>query len=189
MNKLCEFPSSRKFDLIYRATRDGFDAKDFHSKCDNKGNTLTIIKSTNGNIFGGYSEIQWTNSTNQLLKDPNAFLFSLVNKENDPFKVKCPSNDLNGFPLYPIHCSSTHGPAFGFNGGYGDYDLIISSQSNMNIESHSNFGYSFQHTSYPLGSQKAQSVLAGSYNFQTVEIEVFKAKKSKKQSKKQKRSK
>jgi hypothetical protein len=42
--------------LIYRASQDGFEANDFHSKCDQKPNTLMIIKSEHGNIFGGYTE-------------------------------------------------------------------------------------------------------------------------------------
>jgi hypothetical protein len=35
--------------LIYRASRDGFEAKDFHGKCDNQGATLIIVKAKSGN--------------------------------------------------------------------------------------------------------------------------------------------
>jgi len=42
---LCEFPVDQKWNLFYRASRDGFEATNFHSKCDNKQNTLVIIKS------------------------------------------------------------------------------------------------------------------------------------------------
>jgi hypothetical protein len=35
---------NKQWTLLYRATEDGFDAADFHRKCDNKGATLTIIK-------------------------------------------------------------------------------------------------------------------------------------------------
>ncbi len=41
---LCEFPIDQKLSLIYRASQDGFEASSFHSKCDNKPNSLTIIK-------------------------------------------------------------------------------------------------------------------------------------------------
>ncbi len=34
-----------RFELIFRASRDGFNGQAFHSKCDNKGPTLVIIKS------------------------------------------------------------------------------------------------------------------------------------------------
>jgi hypothetical protein len=42
--KLCEFSLKDKWTLLYRGTRDGFCAADFHSKCDNNNNTLTILK-------------------------------------------------------------------------------------------------------------------------------------------------
>jgi len=32
-------------ELIFRATKDGFTANSFHTKCDNKGPTVVIIKS------------------------------------------------------------------------------------------------------------------------------------------------
>ena len=31
--------------LLFRGSQDGFRAKLFHNKCDNKGPTLTIIRS------------------------------------------------------------------------------------------------------------------------------------------------
>lgn len=31
---------------------------DFHSRCDNKGATVTIIR-VGENIFGGYSDVSW----------------------------------------------------------------------------------------------------------------------------------
>jgi len=44
--------------LLFRGSRDGFATKTFHSKCDNKGPTVTIVKSGN-NIFGGFTEVSW----------------------------------------------------------------------------------------------------------------------------------
>ena len=41
---LCEFSFLDKWSLLYRASRDGFGAKDFHSNCDNKHPTLIILK-------------------------------------------------------------------------------------------------------------------------------------------------
>ena len=45
--KLCEFDWKSQFSLLYRASVDGFAASSFHSKCDNKGKTLTIVKAKN----------------------------------------------------------------------------------------------------------------------------------------------
>ena len=44
--------------LLFRASRDGFAASTFHSKCDNKGPTVTVVKS-GANIFGGFTEKPW----------------------------------------------------------------------------------------------------------------------------------
>jgi len=46
------------FALLYRASRDGWAAADFHARCDYKGPTVTVIKSGEY-IFGGYTEQQW----------------------------------------------------------------------------------------------------------------------------------
>ena len=45
--------------LLFRASRDGFATRTFYSKCDNKGPTVTVVKS-GANIFGGFTEISWT---------------------------------------------------------------------------------------------------------------------------------
>ena len=47
-----------RFTLLFRASRDGWAAADFHSRCDNKGPTVTIVKSGTY-IFGGYADTSW----------------------------------------------------------------------------------------------------------------------------------
>ena len=49
--------------LLFRASRDGFAASAFHSKCDNKGPTITVVTS-GGNIFGGFTENPWMRKYN-----------------------------------------------------------------------------------------------------------------------------
>ena len=44
--------------LLYRASRNGWGASNFHSCCDNKGPTVTVVKSGNY-IFGGYTDQSW----------------------------------------------------------------------------------------------------------------------------------
>ena len=80
--KLCEFSSKDKWSLLYRGTRDGFRARDFHSKCN--GHTLIILKAKGTSfIIGCFTSIYW-NSRGGFRSDPNAFLFSLTNKDNRP---------------------------------------------------------------------------------------------------------
>ena len=64
--------------LLYRGSRDGYAAKDFHRKCNNQGKTLTIVLSQNGNVFGAFSDIEWK-SINKYVKDgqKKSFLFAI----------------------------------------------------------------------------------------------------------------
>jgi len=157
---LCEFAVDQTWNLIYKATQDGFEAAKFHAKCDNKPNTLTVIKSTNGNVFGGYTEQTW-NGLGIYKDDPNSFIFSLINKLNKPIKMKWSKNG-------GIYCSDSYGPTFG-----GGHDLHIADKSNTNSRSYSNLGHSYTHPDYAYGSNEATSFLDGSKFFQVSEIEVY----------------
>jgi hypothetical protein len=48
--------------LCWRATRDGWAASTFHSKCDNKKPTVTLVK-VGSYIFGGYATKSWEGET------------------------------------------------------------------------------------------------------------------------------
>ena len=50
---------SGKWRLLFRASRDGFAAKSFHSKCDNKGPTVTVVQSGSF-VFGGFADAAWS---------------------------------------------------------------------------------------------------------------------------------
>ena len=56
-------PIKSEWRLLFRASRDGFAALAFHSKCDNKGPTVTVVKS-GGNIFGGFTGNAWKSKIN-----------------------------------------------------------------------------------------------------------------------------
>ena len=154
--------NGRKWSLLYRGTRDGFKASDFHSHCGVKPNILIIVQSTNGNILGGFTSIQWT-SCGLWQFDKSAFIYSLVNKENRPLLFEHASTNKKS-----IFSRDFLGPLFG-----SGYDLFISDSSNTNTNSYSNLGQTYTHPEYPLGSEKAKTILAGSHTFQVEEIEVF----------------
>jgi hypothetical protein len=156
--KLCEFSLKDKWTLLYRGTRDGFGAVNFHAKCDGHPNTLTILKAHGSSyIFGGFNSIPWDNSSGWK-SDPNAFLFSLTNKDNQPCKIRQIKTSCS------IYCHSGVGPIFGNN------DITIYNNANTTACSISNLGQSYQH---PQPSQ-GQLFLAGSHPFQLSEIEVYK---------------
>ena len=46
------------WSLCYRASSHGWSGSTFHSYCDNRGPTVTIIRA-HGYIFGGYTDQSW----------------------------------------------------------------------------------------------------------------------------------
>ena len=57
----------RRLRLLFRASQDGFMAETFHSKCDNKGPTITIVQSGD-NIFGGFTEESWDSKYSSIVR-------------------------------------------------------------------------------------------------------------------------
>jgi len=147
-----------------KGSRDGFGVDDFHIKCDKKPNTLVIIKSEHGNIFGGYTEQDWT-PTEGFKRDEKSFIFSLINKDNKPLKLKCQNYYLD------IYCGSDYGPTFGKGPGFR---IAINSDVNSHIcsllGSTSNV---YRHPHYADLSPEAKSFLAFSENFKVLDIEVY----------------
>ena len=76
-----QIPDSNKATLLYRASRDGFDASIFHSLCDNKGRTLSLVLSQSDYLSAGYSAVPWTSPEEwEKVYDPQAFVCSLTNE-------------------------------------------------------------------------------------------------------------
>jgi hypothetical protein len=160
--KLCEFSPNDKWSLLYRATRDGFRSTDFHSKCDGHSNTLTILKAEESSyIFGGFTAVDWDGSS-EWKSDPNAFIFSLTNRDNKPVKMKVDSNRDHR----AIYCHSSRGPTF-------NDDICIADNANTTMESCSYLGSFYPHPQYAFGTNEARTFLAGSHYFQLDEIEVY----------------
>jgi len=148
---------AKKFTLLWRGTRDGFEASKFHSLCDDKPNTLTVVKTTTDCIFGGFTSVPWL-SSGAWKQDNKAFLFSLKNPRNQLLKLNIKANDVSA-----IYHGSSYGPLFGSGN-----DLFISNLSNTNSTSYSNCP-----SSYTNNNISSPYYLGDSQNFQTVEVEVF----------------
>ena len=92
---------------------------------------------------------------------PNAFIFSLRNKEGlGPFKsmVATPSKAI---------LRSSSGPTFG-----DGYDIYIADDANSNSNSYTDFG-EYGDYSVPSGVQDRNTILAGTRFFTPDEMEVF----------------
>ena len=94
----------------------------------------------------------------------SSLLFSLRNKDNLPPFI---ANIKHGRKA--IYCSPSYGPIFA-----GGNDLCICSNSQVNQQSYSKFGHTYQlPPGYCYDSEQARNLLAGQYKFLTTEIEVF----------------
>ena len=65
-----------KYNLIYRATRDGDTSTNFHNKVDNKNSLLSIIETNKGLKFGVFTEQPYKKTENSI-KDNKVFIYSL----------------------------------------------------------------------------------------------------------------
>lgn len=62
--------------LIYNGSAHGWKTKDFHSRCDDKGPTISLFKIKDDDCIGGYASISWE-SEYKIVNDSNAMLFNL----------------------------------------------------------------------------------------------------------------
>ena len=156
---LSGFPLNSNWTLLYQATKDGFSSESFHSKCNGILDTLIVIQSSSSNIFGGYTQADWSGSWYK--SDANAFLFSLINTYNTSYKMPIKPQ----YADYAIFARSDYGPTFGLcfdsyinkYGSYGSYDC-----SGATL-------YTYQFPSFSSPS----NFLGGSYDVIAIEIEVF----------------
>jgi hypothetical protein len=150
-----------RLELLYRASRDGFKGADFHRLCDNKRATVTVIRSKEGYVFGGYADQSW-NCSNSWVASSSAFLFSLV-RPSCSVAVKLPLNGMNN--RCAMHCDSSHGPTFG-----GGHDIVVKDSANSNFNSYTDLGHSY---TLPDGIKDKSTFFTGANKFQASEVEVY----------------
>jgi len=154
----------RAFSLLWRGSRDGFETSTFHSRCDGKPNTLTLIKNSLGYVFGGYTAVPWSSPSNATeFSDPTAFLFSLKNPSNNPLKLKVVE------PEFAVMHFSHYGPIFGRYNDCRDLSFYYFTNPNNSMKF-----TSYESPDGKEGVEGGKYVLGGTTNkYKTVEIEVF----------------
>jgi hypothetical protein len=150
----------KRFHLLYRGSRDGFRATDFHSRCDGHANTVTLISSTNDCIFGGYTPVAWS-SRRDYASDPTlkGFLFTLKNPHNLGTRIFKPKAEYHA-----IHDDRTYGPTFGFG-----HDIHVCCECHTPPSSYTRLGHSYINDS---GISEYQ-VFTGEKYFTPADVEVF----------------
>jgi hypothetical protein len=148
-----------KWTLLYRGTSYGFSSSTFYNKCDGQPNTITIILTTKGFIFGNFTPLTWDSiSDHKVDNSRKSFLFSVKDSRNSDNQKFGLSNSS-----YAIYCDSSYGPNFG-----GTSDLHVASDCNANTTSYTNLGTYYVNDT----GLNCQQVLAGEYHFRLQEIEL-----------------
>ena len=151
---------TNKLKLIYQMTRDGRNRESIQNKINNHSNLITIVKTDEGKIFGGYISCKLEYPSSSYKKDNKSFLFSI--DLNMKFNIK------NGY--YAIRDSNDCGIYF-----LND-ELVLFGWSN-NSECYSRFGWSNCHFNnkgitrkgYCGGTKRSYD----SNNFTPIEIEIY----------------
>jgi hypothetical protein len=152
----------KKCSLLWRGSRDGFGAKEFHRRCGDHSNTLTVILDTKGNIFGGFISMKWDGSTRYKRKEDdneNCFLFTLKNPHNIPARKFELRSERKHEAIYQ---DSTRGPCF--------YGLGVCNDCNTHSRNYvRDWGYTYINNT----QLKPELFFTGSNQFQVKEIEIF----------------
>ena len=105
--QLSQLLPNRYFELCYSGAVHGWSSLIFHSRCNNKGPTVTVARrSDNGRVFGGYASRSWV-SSNGYAYDYDAFLWTfngaVVERTEDRFR----------YPQYAVYDRINNCPMFG----------------------------------------------------------------------------
>jgi hypothetical protein len=161
------------FNLLWRGSRDGFTAREFHRRCDGHPNTLTLILDTDSNVFGGFTPVEWESRVwNRMRGEMNnckkaddsrrSFLFTLSN----PYGVPPRKFTLRGKGrFYAIDCHSDFGPVCA--------DCLgVSNDCNANRDNITRIGTLYANRTYT-NDTTFENLFTGQENFRVKEIEVF----------------
>ncbi|KAJ4458043.1 putative K+ channel tetramerization subfamily protein [Paratrimastix pyriformis] len=165
-SKLLEFTGAKSLALLYRGSRDGFQATTFHRLCDGRPRTVTVIRTTTDRVFGGYAAATWNQVSSNYYDDRQAFLFSLRGTSRSPVKIPYIPDERDyygtSYRSTPrgIYCHPGSGPGWG--------DLQVLDVCNTRANNTTNLGTNF---TSPDGTPSF--LTGGNGTFQVAELEVF----------------
>ena len=142
-------------ELLFKMSINGSKCEEFHRLCDNKGPTLTLVKTTENKIFGGFTPLDWKSEGGEIKdKSCQSFIFSLnLMKKFDMIN--------NGGKA--IRCLKNEGPDFGDE----DFSLMKNMKKGRTFANDS-CNYLSNYNLELIGKK-------GEYdNFETEELEVYK---------------
>jgi hypothetical protein len=158
----------KRWTVLWRGSRDGFTAEEFHRRCDGHANTLTLILDTNGNVFGGFTPVEWDSSGKWKGDDSlRSFLFTLRSPHGVPPRKFALKKDKKEKAIW---CYSRCCAAF------GDDDIGVCDNCNTNSDRYTAIGTRYgSDTTYENDTQ-FEKCFSGAEEFTVNETEVFKIK-------------
>ncbi len=141
--------------LCYRRSINGASSTTFHSMCDNRANTVTVMTLSTGKKIGGYTPIPWNQGCYATEPTQSSFLFSLTNDYQHT--LTSTNHHTCG--------SSGHGTTFG-----GGHDLYI--QSGMDV-GYCNLGHTYACRPGFSGNACRTDFCGGTGGVPVIEYEVY----------------
>ncbi|XP_021375407.1 interferon-induced protein 44-like isoform X2 [Mizuhopecten yessoensis] len=162
LSKWIDSTKNYKFTLLYKISRDGCVAPTFHSLCDNKGPTVTVLYNTDKSVYGAYTAVNWQ-SNGAYSVDAKAFLFKLeYNGTAQPMKFPNKTGGTNA-----IYGNASYGPTFGGHDLHSFSATVNKSGNNFPLNGNTNgFG-----GTYDMQGQNYNSVMNG--HLQVLDLEVY----------------
>lgn len=130
-----------KLKLIFQSSKNGSKIADFRRMCNDIPNNIILVKTTNNQRFGGFTQLCWTGKSDSNGKteknDDNAFCFSLtMNKIYNIIKGKPAIGDYGNtsgpyflYNIFYLESSLKNGKC---GGSYGSYYSGQNSQYEIN---------------------------------------------------------
>ncbi|XP_062575296.1 interferon-induced protein 44-like [Saccostrea cucullata] len=140
--------------LLYKMSRDGCNPWTFHTKCDCKGPTITVMYNGNNTVYGGYTSQNWNSSSNGYFAwDQRAFLFKLRYNGKSVAKKYPIKADKCG---YAIYCRNNYGPSFGESHDLPYFEKDISASNGVYQLNRCNYGN--DSTTYIMGGDEEEAI-------------------------------
>ena len=107
------YDMSIKYKLIYRCSKHGDSAKNFHIKCDYIGPNMVLVKTKKNFIFGGVTAKSWKHLLKDVKKDDPEYGTEIKDEKAFGFSINLKKMYKNGKPNeFAIFCNNNYGPVF-----------------------------------------------------------------------------
>jgi TLD len=101
------FLQNKDLQCLYKASRDGWSALNFHDKVDDKGSAVLVCRTRSGVTLGGYNPSGWR-STDDYYSSTTAFLYAMSGTRITRYPIR-----KGGGGNTAIFDYATGGPCFG----------------------------------------------------------------------------